>query len=105
MKKNKSILELRVKEIIHKNNFKDPTREYVFHPTRRWRFDFAWVDIKLALEVEGGVFSNGRHSRGVGITNDCEKYNQAIILGWRVLRYTTKNICDIPRDLECLLKD
>ena len=69
-----------------------PEVEYKFHPTRRWRFDFAWPDQKLAVEVEGGVFSNGRHSRGKGFTEDCVKYNQAVILGWRVLRFTTSQI-------------
>ena len=69
-----------------------PESEYRFHPTRRWRFDFAWPDQKLAVEVEGGVFSNGRHSRGKGFTEDCVKYNQAVLLGWRVLRFTTAQI-------------
>ena len=67
-------------------------QEVRFHPVRRWRFDFAWPDQKLAVEVEGGVFSNGRHSRGKGFTEDCVKYNQAVLLGWRVLRFTTAQI-------------
>ena len=69
-----------------------PEAEYRFHPTRQWRFDFAWPDKKLAVEVEGGVFSNGRHGRGKGFTEDCVKYNQAVVLGWRVLRFTTAQI-------------
>jgi len=55
---------------------------------RRWRFDFAWPDWKLAVEIEGGVFAHGRHTRGKGYEADCEKYNAAAVLGWTVLRYT-----------------
>jgi hypothetical protein len=54
-----------------------------------WRFDFALVDQKIAIEVEGGVFTHGRHTRGSGFTDDCIKYNAATRAGWRVLRYTS----------------
>ena len=64
----------------------EPVRELRFHDTRRWRFDFAWPDQMLAVEVEGGVWSRGRHVRGQGFTRDCEKLNAAALLGWRVLR-------------------
>lgn len=63
-------------------------REYRFSPPRRWRFDFAWLDQKLAVEIEGGIFSHGRHTRGKGFQADCEKYNTAVEQGWTVLRYT-----------------
>lgn len=65
-----------------------PTLEYRFHDTRDWRFDFAWPDGKLALEVEGGAFKAGgsRHTRGAGFRRDCEKYSVAATLGWRILR-------------------
>jgi very-short-patch-repair endonuclease len=65
-----------------------PECEYRFHPSRKWRFDFAWPEQKLAAECEGGTWTNGRHTRGVGFENDCIKYNQATINGWRVLRFT-----------------
>jgi very-short-patch-repair endonuclease len=65
-----------------------PEREYRFHPVRRWRFDYAWVDAKLAVEVEGGTWQGGRHSRGAGYAQDAEKGNTALALGWRLLRYT-----------------
>lgn len=71
-----------------------PVRELVFAPPRRWRFDFAWPDRMLAVEVEGGTFVQGRHSRGKGIEGDAEKYNAATLLGWRVLRFTTDMIHD-----------
>lgn len=62
--------------------------EYRFHPTRRWRFDWAYPAKKVAVEFEGGVATRGRHTRILGYTKDCEKYNQAALLGWAVLRYT-----------------
>lgn len=67
----------------------EPKRECLFHPTRKWRFDFGWPDHGIACEVEGGVWTNGRHTRGAGFTEDCEKYNQAALLGFRVFRFTT----------------
>jgi very-short-patch-repair endonuclease len=63
-----------------------PAREFRFAPDRRWRFDFAWPEIKLAVEVEGGIWTNGRHNRGKGMEADMTKYNRATVLGWRVLR-------------------
>lgn len=70
----------------------DPLVEYRFHPTRKWRFDFAWPDLKIAAEIEGGAWSGGRHTRGYGFEKDCEKYNAALLLGWRVLRFTTRQV-------------
>jgi len=70
-----------------------PVMEHVFCPTRKWRFDFAWKDKKLALEVEGGVFTGGRHTRGAGFRNDIEKYNTAALMGWMVLRVMPENLC------------
>lgn len=64
-----------------------PKREWGFHKKRRWRFDFAYPEKKLAIEIEGGVFTFGRHNRPDGYKKDCEKYNSAIELGWLVLRY------------------
>lgn len=72
-----------------KNKMLKPELQYRFHPVRKWKFDFAFPAIKLAVEIEGGTWINGRHSRGSGFTKDCEKYNAAVKLGWRVLRYTT----------------
>lgn len=70
----------------------EPVPEYRFHPVRRWRFDWAWPDRLVALEVNGGVFTAGRHSRGVGQTKDFEKWSHAAVAGWRLLHVT-------PRDL------
>lgn len=66
-------------------------REVKFHPERKWRFDFV-VDKAIAIEVEGGIFTQGRHTRGKGYINDMQKYNAALTQGWRVLRYATGQI-------------
>jgi hypothetical protein len=63
-----------------------PECEHRFHPVRRWRFDYAWVAQKVALEVEGGAWTKGRHTRGKGFVGDIEKYNAAVTMGWRVVR-------------------
>lgn len=70
-----------------------PVCELKFHPTRRWRFDFAWPEAKLALESEGGSWTGGRHTRGHGFRNDCAKYSEASLLGWRVLRVLSSELC------------
>lgn len=63
-------------------------REHRFHPTRRWRFDYALPEHRLAIEVEGGVWTAGRHIRAQGFLGDMEKYNTAAVLGWRLIRVT-----------------
>ena len=63
--------------------------EFRFHPERRWRFDFAWPDKLVAVEVHGGVHRGGRHVRGTGFLNDREKMNEALVRGWKVLEVTT----------------
>ena len=73
-----------------------PVTELRFAPPRRWRFDYAWPDKKIALEVEGGVWSGGRHTRGAGFLKDIEKYNEAACLGWRVVRCTPKELYSFP---------
>ena len=66
----------------------EPVAEYCFHPLRRWRLDWAWPDRRLALEIEGGVWTRGRHTRGAGFLADMEKYNHLALAGWRLLRCT-----------------
>lgn len=65
-----------------------PEPEFRFNPDRKWRFDYAWPASKVALEVEGGVWTEGRHTRGKGFLADIEKYNCAACRGWRILRCT-----------------
>jgi very-short-patch-repair endonuclease len=71
-----------------------PVPEYAFAKPRRWRFDMAWLAQRLAVEVEGGTWSFGRHTRGGGYEADIEKYNEATLLGWRVIRVTTDMVDD-----------
>ena len=71
-----------------------PETEHRFHKVRRWRFDFAYPEYKVAVEVEGGIWSRGRHTRGKGFQQDCTKYNEAALLGWLVLRVTARHIED-----------
>jgi very-short-patch-repair endonuclease len=70
----------------------EPEREYQFLEDRKFRFDFAWLRHKVALEVEGGIWINGGHSTGYGIERDMEKYNLAQINGWTVLRVSSGHI-------------
>jgi len=80
----------------------EPKREHRFHKTRRWRFDLAWTELPMgaglmwcpdvAVEVDGGVYVQGRHSRGKGIEADMEKIATAMTMGWRVLRVTPRHI-------------
>lgn len=74
----------------------EPQREFRFAPPRRWRFDFCWPDRMLAAEVEGGTWAPGRsrHTTGVGFEGDCEKYSEATIQGWAVLRLTGTMVQD-----------
>lgn len=64
-----------------------PVQEHRFAPPRRWRFDFAWPAMKLAVEVEGGQWVGGHVTKG-RFEGDMEKYNTAVLEGWRVLRVT-----------------
>jgi len=117
-KVSKSALERHVETRIIQLELPRPLSEYKFHPDRRWRFDFAWPDIKLAIEIEGGTFGRvvychscgarvkrrlksgrlvdiregGRHNTGIGFERDVEKYNAAVVRGWRVVRLTRKMI-------------
>lgn len=68
--------------------------EHRFHPKRKWMFDYCWPDHGLALEVEGGGWARGRHNRGAGFHQDMEKYNEAVIAGWYVLRVTPLDMRD-----------
>lgn len=65
-------------------------REYRFMKERQWPFDFAWPDQKIALEIQGGTWVKGSrsHAGGTGYENDCQKYNEATIRGWAVLKVT-----------------
>ncbi len=61
-------------------------KEFRFHPTRKWRADFAHLPSRTLIEIEGGIYVNGRHNRGAGFAADLEKYFEATLAGWRVIR-------------------
>ena len=69
-----------------------PVAEHRFHPTRKWRMDWAWPEQRVALEIDGGVWVRGAHGRGTGIVRDQEKGREAAALGWRILRCQPKEL-------------
>ncbi len=71
-----------------------PAREFRFHGTRKWRLDFAWPEKMVALEIDGGSWVQGRHTRGAGFEKDIEKGNAALVLGWKVYHATPKMVND-----------
>jgi very-short-patch-repair endonuclease len=77
----------------------EPEREYRFCD-RRWRFDFAWPQHRVAVELEGGQWTRGRHTRPLGFEADCHKYNFAAVAGWRVLRFTPRMLEDPDKCIE-----
>lgn len=70
------------------------TPEFRFNPERRWRADFAHLESRTLIEIEGGIFlaGGGRHNRASGFAADTEKYLEAALAGWRVLRLTDRQI-------------
>ena len=87
-----SVLEQIMLTQIEAAQLPPPELEHRFHAVRRWRFDFAWIGQRLALEVEGGTWNGGRHTTGSGFASDCIKYNVALVMGWRVLRVTGNQV-------------
>jgi len=77
----------------------EPVREHQFDPTRKWRFDFAWIEQKVAVEIEGKD-----HQMNQRYTSDMEKYNAAITQGWRLLRFRMREMQDDPTTSIDLLK-
>jgi very-short-patch-repair endonuclease len=65
------------------------TQQHQFHPQRQWRWDFCWPQFKLAVEIQG--FGPGHNSYS-GMSNDYEKHNEAILLGWRVLYFMSHDL-------------
>jgi very-short-patch-repair endonuclease len=91
-----SPLEATFLQLILDDGLPEPLREYRFAQEigRQWRADFAWPDSMVLAEAEGGVWTKGRHVRGQGFIDDCEKYNTAALLGWTVLRFPPVMIAD-----------
>ena len=72
-----------------------PVPEYKFHPVRKWRMDWAWVDQKVFLEIDGGLWIGGRHTRAPAMLKSWEKENAAATQGWRVLRCQPRDVCKL----------
>ncbi len=89
------------------NIYKGWQTEARFHPTRRWRFDFAHHRLRVGIEIEGGIFARGKsgHTTGAGYKKDMEKYNEAAMLGWQVLRYMPEQRAEMVRDIERIVKE
>ena len=92
VKKAQQVDTLHSKVLTQLVGLPDPATELLFHPKRKWRFDYAWEEQKLALEVHGGIHSGGRHTRGRGFVEDRAKMNEATLLGWTVLEVTPEHI-------------
>jgi hypothetical protein len=69
-----------------------PIPQYPFMPSRKWRYDYGWPDYGLLVDIDGGTYSRGAHARGGGIENDREKDANAVIRGWAVMRFTSKQV-------------
>jgi len=67
-------------------------QEFKLHPSRKWRADFHLKGKKILVEVEGGIWSNGRHTRSKGYLGDLEKYNAATMMGYQVIRFSTEQV-------------
>lgn len=71
-----------------------PVAEYQFAAPRKWRFDLCWPDYWLAVEIQGGLFSQGAHVQGMHLRREYEKTNEAAIRGWVVLHVLPEHITD-----------
>lgn len=59
---------------------------------RKWRLDFYLTEFRIGIEIQGGIWTGGRHARGAGYQNDCDKANTATMMGIRLLRFTTEDV-------------
>lgn len=102
--RRESALEAMMAAQIAERELPEPIREFRFSPPRMWRADFAWMEPRrVLLEVEGGTWCRGRHSRGKGFEEDCLKYGEAALQGWLVLRVTGEMVRD-ERAIALLLR-
>lgn len=83
-------LELHLLRDILAAQLPEPIRNYRFSP-RKYMADFAWPEMRLLVEVEGGG-QRGHHQTVEGYENDCRKYNLAAKLGWLIIRFTGRMI-------------
>jgi very-short-patch-repair endonuclease len=72
--------------------FPAPLREYAAVPGRRFRWDFAWTDARVLVEINGGTYARMGHSTGTGIARDYEKSNLAVLAGWKVFAFDRRMV-------------
>ena len=106
-KRSRSELELELLAQINRLKLPKPEEEYKFLKDRRFRFDFAYPEYRIAIEVQGGIWCKGGHSSGKGIIRDCEKYNLAQLNGWTLLLFTADSVHsgEAVRVISMLLSD
>jgi very-short-patch-repair endonuclease len=100
----KNTIELLLKEMKTLGIITNYVTELKFDEVRRFRFDWAIPDIKLAIEYEGLNSEKSRHTTKKGYAQDCEKYNLATINGWKILRYTALNYSNFSQDIKVFLR-
>jgi very-short-patch-repair endonuclease len=100
----KNTIELLLQEMKRLGVISGYVHELKFDDIRRYRFDWAIPDLKLAIEYEGLNSEKSRHTTKKGYTGDCQKYNLAVINGWKVLRYTAMNYSDFAQDIKVFLR-
>jgi hypothetical protein len=99
----KNTIELLLQEMKRLGMISGFVSELKFDEFRRYRFDWAIPDLKIAIEYEGLNSEKSRHTTKKGYTGDCEKYNKATIQGWKILRYTALNYSDFAQDIKVFL--
>jgi hypothetical protein len=100
-------LELFFLTQLMRNGFPVPVRQYQFALPRKWAFDLAYLELKIGIEIHGGVDTRGyglrgRHVRGRGFEEDRRKLNEAVARGWRVLEFTRTMLEPRPVESEAL---
>lgn len=100
----KNTIELLLQEMKRLGVISGYVQELKFDDLRRYRFDWAIPELKLAIEYEGLNSEKSRHTTKKGYTGDCQKYNLAVINGWKVLRYTAMNYSDFAQDIKVFLR-
>ncbi len=89
--------------LLRPHGIPEPKCEYRFDPDRKWRFDLAWPVQKVALEIDGGLFVEGAHNRGLALLGQMEKQNAAVLQGWKILRYTPQQLTKAADDVRRIL--
>ena len=85
-------LERKIPDQIKMYGLPEPETQAMLIPGRKWRWDMAWPSKRLAVEIQGGIWTHGKHGRGSGIIQDMDKLNAATLAGWRVLQFAVNHV-------------